>query len=124
MINLTNLENVNALVLPSTILVLLSKYARALEQYERTIIKLSSLSIFKHVEQTYQQAKHPALSQIYHQLLNEVNSHIKEGTMYTNDAREKLSNDIERQAINYASRGSSYNSKTAAFIEQRNSSPE
>ena len=85
---LKSLENVNALALPANVLVLLSKYAKALRMKNGTVIKLSSLRIFFHVHQTCIKAKDTHLNIIYHQLLDEVNSHIEHGTMFTNEEKE------------------------------------
>jgi len=85
---LKSLEDVNALALPAKVLVLLSKYAKALRMKNGTVIKLSSLRIFFHVHQTCIKAKDTHLNIIYHQLLDEVNSHIESGTMFTNEEKK------------------------------------
>lgn len=88
--HLNSLENINALALPAKVLVLLSKYAKALRNHNGTILKLSSLRIFKHIHDTCEKANSPKLNVIYDQLLAEVNNHISAGTMYTNDERQLM----------------------------------
>lgn len=87
---LQSLENVNALALPAKVLVLLSKYAQYLRAHNGTILKLSSLRVFKHIHRTCQNAQDPKLNSIYQQLLHEVNIHIESGIMYTNDVKESM----------------------------------
>lgn len=87
---LKSLENVNALALSAKVLVLLSKYAQVIRVHNGTVLKLSSLRIFKHIHETCESANSPKLNKIYQQLLDEVNLHINAGTMYTNDAKESM----------------------------------
>jgi len=88
--HLKSLEDVNALALPAKVLVLLSKYAQALRDHNGTILKLSSLRVFKHIHDTCEEANYHKLDKIYAKLLKEVNQHIHSGTMYTNDARRLM----------------------------------
>lgn len=85
-----NLEDINALALPAKVLVLLSKYAKALKSSNGMVIKLSSLKVFYYVHQTCIQARNSQLNSIYHELLTEVNLHIDAGTMFTNKEKKML----------------------------------
>lgn len=85
---LTSLEDINALALPAKVLVLLSKYSQSLKSTNGTVIKLSSLRVFMHVHQTCIKANDISLNIIYHQLLTEVNKHLNDGTMFTNQEKQ------------------------------------
>jgi len=115
---LNNLENVSALALPSKVLVLLSKYAKALRNHNGTIIKLSSLRVFKHIHDTNNNSKSEKLDNIYKELLDEVNAHIKVGTMHTNQSKEES---LKEQKKHPFRRNFSYgilsSKKTALYTE-------
>jgi len=113
---LNNLENVNALALPATVLVLLSKYAKSLRAHNGTILKLSSLRVFKHIHGTCIKANNPRLYEIYTELLEEVNLHIKAGTMYTNDAKDLMLKNQKKQTLKKFSKRISN-----TIIQQQNS---
>ncbi len=76
-----NLYGVKATVLPAKVMVLLSKYAQAIKEFEGVVIQLSSLNVFKHVHNSYTRSKHPAVHKCYKYLLREVNMHLQEGNM-------------------------------------------
>jgi hypothetical protein len=80
---LTSLEEVDSSVLPAKVLVLLSKYAQAMRKHTGLVIKISSLNVFKHVQNTSQLTDHHQVSQLHQELLREVNSHIRAGSMRT-----------------------------------------
>ena len=122
MANLSSLENVNALALPAKVLVLLSKYAQALRAHNGTILKLSSLRIFKHIHTTCLNANTPKLKYVYKQLLDEVNLHIEACTMYTNDAKKIMLQQQKKQTLNKLSKSLSYTAAIAAKNEV-NTSP-
>ncbi len=86
--NLTNLDEVNASVLPAKVLVLLSKYAQSMRKHTGLVIKISSLNVFSHVHNTNKLTDHPEIRQLHRDLLLEVNRHLREGTMQTNLQRE------------------------------------
>jgi len=85
---LVSLEEVNALVLPAKVLVLLSKYAQAMRKHTGLVIKISSLNVFKHVHNTHKVTGHLQIRQLHRELLLEVNSHLRAGTMQTDRQRE------------------------------------
>jgi len=59
------------------------------------------LRIFFHVHQTCLKAKDTQLNIIYHQLLDEVNSHIDVGTMFTNEEKSlRLDKNKEKKTNN------------------------
>lgn len=80
--NLQSLEKVDATTLPAKVLVLLSKYAIALKNHNGTVIQLSSLNVFRHVHHTSLLCKDPIAQKIHRQLMVQVCSHIKLGSMY------------------------------------------
>jgi hypothetical protein len=86
--NLIHLEEVNASVLPAKVLVLLSKYAQAMRKHTGLVIKISSLNVFKHVHNTNRLTDHLQIRKLHRELLLEVNSHLRAGTMQTNRQRE------------------------------------
>lgn len=85
---LISLEEVNASVLPAKVLVLLSKYAQAMRKHTGLVIKISSLNVFKHVHNTNKLTDHLQIRQLHRELLLEVNSHLRAGTMQTDRQRE------------------------------------
>ena len=85
---LISLEEVNASVLPAKVLVLLSKYAQAMRKHTGLVIKISSLNVFKHVHNTNKLTGHLQIRQLHRELLLEVNSHLRAGTMQTDRQRE------------------------------------
>jgi len=85
---LVSLEEVNASVLPAKVLVLLSKYAQAMRKHTGLVIKISSLNVFKHVHNTNKLTDHLQIRKLHRDLLIEVNSHLRAGTMQTNQQRE------------------------------------
>lgn len=85
---LISLEEVNASVLPAKVLVLLSKYAQAMRKHTGLVIKISSLNVFKHVHNTNKLTGHLQIRKLHRELLLEVNSHLRGGTMQTNKQRE------------------------------------
>ena len=89
---LKSLEDVNASSLPAKMLILLSKYAKALRQTNGTVIKLSSLRVFMHVHQTCVAAQNEELNHYYREMLKEINLHIQAGTMFTNEQKNNPSN--------------------------------
>ena len=117
MANLSSLEDVNALALPAKVLVLLSKYTQVLRAHNGTVLKLSSLRVFKHIHTTCLKANNPKLIYIYKQLLDEVNLHIEAGTMHTNDAKKILIKQQKKQALLKISRNLS---RAAAIAENNN----
>jgi len=110
---LSSLENVNALALPAKVLVLLSKYAKSLRAHNGTVLKLSSLRVFRHIHVTCMKASSPKLNEIYSELLEEVDLHIKAGTMYTNDAKDLMLKKQKKQTLR------KLNSKISNSIIQR-----
>jgi len=92
---LVSLEEVSASVLPARVLVLLSKYAQAMRKHTGLVIKISSINVFRHVHKTHKLTNHSAVRKLYQELLEEVDSHIFQGTMHTNYEREML---VKRQA--------------------------
>ena len=96
--NLKSLEDVSASALPAKVLVLLSKYAQALRKSSGLIIKLSSLSVFKHVHRTKEDANKAVLNVLYEELLEEVNKHLAMGTMYTNETKSLMQKRAKRVA--------------------------
>jgi hypothetical protein len=82
---LNSLKEVSASVLPAKVLALLSMYASALRKHNGLILKLSSMNVFRHVYNTRLVAKHPDVHAVYNELLKEVQGHVYNGTMYTND---------------------------------------
>jgi len=102
---LENLEKIDASVLPAKILVLLSKYAKALKDHNDTIIQLSSVSVFKQIHQTSLLCEDPLVQKIHRQLLVQVNSHIKLGTMYLvgqkamEERRKRLTTGKQQQKV-------------------------
>ena len=97
---ITSLKNVNALALPAKVLVLLSKYAQALRAHNGTVLKLSSLRVFKHIHTTCMKANDQTLIHIYVELLREVNIHLEAGTMYTNDVKKELLKNKKTNTLN------------------------
>lgn len=87
--NLTNLKEVSASVLPARVLVLLSKYAQALRVHNGMVLKISSVNVFKNIYRTYPLARHPAIKRIHAELLAEVNMHLEQGTMHTNESKRQ-----------------------------------
>ena len=85
---LVSLNEVNASVLPAKVLVLLSKYAQAVRKHTGLVVKISSLNVFKHVHNTNKITSHIQVRQLHRELLIEVNGHLREGTMQTNQQRE------------------------------------
>jgi hypothetical protein len=98
--NLISLEEVNASVLPAKVLVLLSKYARAMRKYTGLVIKISSMNVFKHVHNTNKLTSHLTIRKLHRELLLEVNRHLDAGTMQTNQQRE-LGDESRRQRGKY-----------------------
>ena len=108
---LVSLKEVNASILPANVLVLLSKYAQAMRTHTGLVIKISSLNVFKHVHNTNKLTENIAVRRLYRELLLEVNNHISNGSMQTNDQRELLENiadigvDEEPSKNSYSSTG-------------------
>jgi len=105
---LSSLQYVNASALPARVLVLMSKYAKALKQYNGTIIKLSSLRAFNQIHLSCTEAQDKQLNRIYQQLLEQVNSHINAGLMVTNqkikqtvgkNSKHRLSNNLPERTV-------------------------
>lgn len=113
---LVSLEEVDASVLPAKVLVLLSKYAQAIRKHTGLVIKISSLNIFKHVHNTNIMTDHQQVEQLYRELLLEVNSHLRGGTMRTH-LQQKLSDPKVRQHIGLRRRG-----ENGELLVSRNSS--
>jgi len=70
---LSSLQHVSASALPARVLVLMSKYARALELLSGKAIKLSSLRVFNDIHLSSIEANNESLNSIYQQLLTQVN---------------------------------------------------
>ena len=86
---LVSLEEVSASTLPAKVLVLLSKYSKAMRKHTGVVIKISSLNVFSHVHNTNKLSNHLQTQQIHHELLLEVNRHLDAGTMQTVRERER-----------------------------------
>lgn len=86
---LVSLNEVNASVLPAKVLVLLSKYAQSMRKHTGLVIKISSMNVFKHVHNTNKLTEHPEVRRLHHELLMEVNHHLMEGNMQTNQQRHE-----------------------------------
>lgn len=84
---LISLDEVNASVLPAKVLVLLSKYAQSMRKHTGLVIKISSMNVFKHVHNTNKLTEHPEVRRLHRELLIEVNHHLMEGNMQTNQQR-------------------------------------
>jgi len=84
---LISLDEVNASVLPAKVLVLLSKYAQSMRKHTGLVIKISSMNVFKHVHNTNKLTEHPEVRRLHRDLLVEVNLHLVDGTMQTNQQR-------------------------------------
>lgn len=93
---IVSLEEVSAAVLPAKVLVLLSKYAQTMRKHTGLVIKISSMNVFKHVHSTHKLTQHPAVRKLHLELLHEVNKHIEQGTMHTNQDREIM---VEAKAL-------------------------
>ena len=78
---LSNLYGVKATVLPASVLVLLSKYSRAVKDCDGVIIQLSSLNVFKHVHNSFARSSSSSVKRCYRALLRDVNRHLSEGNM-------------------------------------------
>jgi len=76
-----NLSGVKANAFPSSVLVLLSKYATVVKDADGVVIQLSSLNVFKHVHNSYLNTRSSSVKRYYRLLLREVNQHIAEGNM-------------------------------------------
>lgn len=87
---LINLSEVSPDLLPGPVLVLLSKYSQALHKHDGIIIKVSSMNVFKHVEQTGKDTKNPIVFKLYRRLLIEVNKQLNLRRMQTHKERRSL----------------------------------
>lgn len=85
---LVSLEEVDASVLPAKVLVLLSKYSQAVRKHTGLVIKISSLNIFQHIHNTQKLTDHLRVQQRHQELLIEVNSHLRAGTMRTHKQQQ------------------------------------
>lgn len=85
---LISLTEANATILPGQVLVLLSKYAQALKTHTGLVIKVSSMNVFKHVDNTRKFTENPHIQKIYKELLVEVNKHLAAGSMQTHSQRQ------------------------------------
>lgn len=85
---LISLTEVNATLLPGQVLVLLSKYAQTLQTHTGLVIKVSSMNVFKHVDNTCKFTENPHIHKIHKELLIEVNKHLAAGTMQTHSQRQ------------------------------------
>ena len=93
---LISLEEVNAAILPATVLVLLSKYAQAIRKTTGLVIKISSLNVFQHVHDTNGLTEFLEVQQLYRELQFEVNRHLQAGTMQTNHQRKVSTPSVRR----------------------------
>ena len=78
---LNNLSGVRANAIPSSVLVLLSKYATVVKDADGIVIQLSSMNVFKHVHNSYLNSRSSSVKRYYRLLLREVNQQISEGNM-------------------------------------------
>ena len=85
-----NLYTVKARVLPSTVMVLLSKFAQAVKEEDGSTMQLSSNNVFKHVYNYYSSSKSSKVKAYYRCLLKEVNHHLEQGTMVCEVNSKKL----------------------------------
>ena len=94
---LKGLDKLDASTLPANILVLLSQYAKAIEQHNGIVVQLSSLNVFKHVEQTATLCNDPRIRLIYRRLLVQTSDHVRAGSMYLIGAKKQsLSSDSKK----------------------------
>lgn len=95
---LISLNEVNATILPGRVLVLLSKYAQELRKHTGLVIKVSSMNVFKHVDNTSKFTESPVIHKLHKQLLIEVNKQLASGSMQTHAQRQL--NDSTKQNMN------------------------
>lgn len=95
---LISLNEVNATILPGRVLVLLSKYAQELRKHTGLVIKVSSMNVFRHVDNTRKFTENPVIHKIHKQMLIEVNKQLATGSMQTHAQRQL--NDSTKQNMN------------------------
>jgi len=102
---LLSLQHINCSTLPTTIIVLMSKYAKSLKSSNGTIIKLSSLNAFDDIHSSCMEENDEGLNSIYQQLLEQVNIHIEAGLMIV---EKKLTASEDNSKKNYITKCLSY----------------
>ena len=102
---LKSLYNVKAKVLPPRVMVLLSKFAKAIKDEDGVTIKLSSLNVFKHIHNSYVISTSAEVEYCYIELAKEVNEHLENGTMETHSrlSEEKQDNSKSNRDLRFRS---------------------
>ena len=108
---LLSLQHIKSSALPTKIIVLMSKYAKALKSSNGTVIKLSSLNAFNDIHSSCIAANDEDLNSIYRQLLEQVNIHIETGLIFKDKFSSSESNSKESYIAKYLSQNKHY--KTA-----------
>ena len=90
---LKSLYNVEAKVLPPRVMVLLSKFAKAIKNADGVTIKLSSLNVFKHIHNSYVISTSAEVEYCYIELAKEVNEHLENGSMECHASKSRKKQD-------------------------------